>query len=303
VAVTTGELATERRPSLRRRALAAVYRHRAVQLLLLLTPPGAWFVVIYIGSLLVLFLAAFWTLDPLTSSVVKELSLRNFDQILTDATYRVIALKTLGYALAVTATDIVLALPLAYYMARVAGPRTRAAMIILVLFPLWSSYLVRVYAWRVILQPNGPLDWLASLFGLGPLGVYPSDVAVWIVFSYIWLPFMILPVYAGLERIPGSVLEASADLGARGWTTFRRVVLPLALPAIAAGSIFTFSLTLGDYVTPSLVANSEFIGNVVYDNQGVANNLPFAAAYATVPVLIVAAYLLVVRRLGAFEAL
>ena len=301
--VTTTTIPNQPRPTSRRRAVAALYRHRAAQLLLLLSPPGAWFVVIYLGSLIVLFVAAFWYLDPTTSAVVKEFSLQNFQQILTDPTYRVITLRTLGFALAVTATDIVLALPLAYYMARMAGPRTRALMVILVLLPLWSSYLVRVYAWRVILQPGGPADWVASLFGFGSLGLYPSDWAVWIVFSYIWLPYMVLPIYAGFERIPASLLEASADLGAKGWTTFRRVVMPLALPAVAAGSIFTFSLTLGDYVTPSLVSNTQFIGNVVYDNQGVANNLPFAAAYATVPVVIVAVYLMLVRRLGAFEAL
>ncbi len=301
--MTTSAIPAERPPSLRRRAIAAVYRRRPVQLAALLAPPGAWFLVVYLGSLVVLFIAAFWYLDPATSAVVRQFSLTNFQTILSDPTYRVITLKTVGYALAVTATDILLAFPLAYYMARFAGRRARPIMVMLVLLPLWTSYLVRVYAWRVILQPGGPLDWFAGLFGIPALGLYPSDIAVWLVFSYIWLPYMILPIYAGLERIPSSLLEASADLGGRSWTTFRRVVWPLALPAVAAGSIFTFSLTLGDYVTPSLVANTPFIGNVVYDSQGVANNLPFAAAYALVPVVIVALYLALVRRMGAFEAL
>ena len=295
--------ATTDRTTPRRRLLRWFYRHGPAQLLLLLTPPAGWFGIIYLGSLVVLFISAFWYLDPVTSAVVKEFSLQNFQLILTEPTYRNIAFKTVFFAAAVTITDIALAFPLAYYMARVAGPRTRAVMVALVLLPLWSSYLVRVYAWRVILQPHGPLDWFAGLFGLPPLGLYPSDIAVWLVFSYIWLPYMILPVFAGLERIPGSLLEASADLGGHGWTTFRRIIVPMAMPAIAAGSIFTFSLTLGDYITPTLVSNTPFIGNVVYDNQGVANNVPFAAAYALVPVAIVAVYLLIVRRLGAFEAL
>jgi putative spermidine/putrescine transport system permease protein len=173
----------------------------------------------------------------------------------------------------------------------------------LVLLPLWSSYLVRVYAWRVILSPGGPLDWLLGTVGIRGVSIYLTDAAMWIVFSYIWLPYMILPIYAGLERIPSSYLEASADLGARGWATFRRVILPLALPALAAGSIFTFALTLGDYITPKLVSNTQFIGNVIYDSQGVANNVPFAAAFAVVPIGIMVVYLLVARRLGAFDAL
>jgi putative spermidine/putrescine transport system permease protein len=174
---------------------------------------------------------------------------------------------------------------------------------VLCLLPLWASYLVRVYAWRVILSPGGLIDWTLQLFGLGPAGLYPSDVGMGIVFAYIWLPYMILPLYAGLERIPSSLLEASADLGAHGFTTFRRVVLPLVLPALAAGSIFTFSLTLGDYITPQLVSNIQFIGNIVFELQGVAGNLPLAAAFALVPIGIMAIYLFVARRLGAFEAL
>jgi putative spermidine/putrescine transport system permease protein len=282
----------------RRRLLAFIYRHRSLQALFLLTPPLGWFGVVYLGSLAVLFVAAFWHLDPLTSAIKHDFTLRNFQQLLSSPVYRQIAFRTLGIAVLVTITDIVLALPLAYYMARHAGARLRGALYMLVLLPLWSSYLVRVFAWRVLLSPGGPVESI-----LPGVKLYLTDAAMWLVFSYIWLPYMILPIFAGLERIPASMFDASSDLGARGLATFRRIVLPLALPALAAGSIFTFSLTLGDYITPQLVANSQFIGNVVFDNQGVAGNVPFAAAFATVPVLIMALYLLIARRLGAFDAL
>jgi putative spermidine/putrescine transport system permease protein len=188
-------------------------------------------------------------------------------------------------------------------MARYAGARTRAAMFILVMLPLWSSYLVRVYAWRVLLSPGGPVEWTFAQIGIPGVVLYPSDIAIPIVFTYLWLPYMILPIYAGLERLPSSLLEASGDLGARPAMTFRRIVLPLVFPAVVAGSIFSFSLTLGDYITPQLVSKSQFIGNVVYDNQGVSGNVPFAATFAMVPVLVMAAYLFLARRLGAFDAL
>ncbi len=190
-------------------------------------------------------------------------------------------------------------------MLRHAGPRLRAALMALVMIPLWSSYLARVYAWRLILAHDGMLNWTLAQIGLGRLHIAYSNWAMWIVFSYLWLPFMILPLYAGLERIPPALLEASADLGARGWRTLSRVVLPLALPGLIAGSIFTFSLTLGDYVSPMLVGGpgSDFIGNVVYANVGVSNNIPFAAAYATVPLVVMALYLLAARAAGAFRAL
>ena len=282
----------------RRRLLAVIYRHRSLQALFLLTPPLGWFGIVYLGSLAVLFVAAFWHLDPLTSAIKHDFTLRNFQQLLASPVYRQIVTRTLGIAILVTITDIVLAFPLAYYMARHAGARLRGALYMLVLLPLWSSYLVRVFAWRVLLSPGGPIESI-----LPGVKLYLTDAAMWLVFSYIWLPYMILPIYAGLERIPASMFDASSDLGARGLVTVRRIVLPLALPALAAGSIFTFSLTLGDYITPQLVANSQFIGNVVFDNQGVAGNVPFAAAFATVPVLIMALYLLIARRLGAFDAL
>jgi putative spermidine/putrescine transport system permease protein len=196
---------------------------------------------------------------------------------------------------------VLLAFPIAFYMAKVARPRVKGLLVVAVLMPLWSSYLVKVYAWRTILSTEGILNWALDPFGLTGPGF--GNVATWLVFTYLWLPFMIIPIYAGLERLPASMLDASGDLGGRPWTTLRRVVLPLVFPAVVAGSIFTFSLTLGDYITPQLVSSTQFIGNVVYTNVGVANNLPLAAAFATVPVGIMIIYLLVARRLGAFDNL
>jgi putative spermidine/putrescine transport system permease protein len=291
----------------RSRARASVlnwlYRRPRATVALILTPPVGWMAVLYFGSLALLLVSAFWYLDPKTSAVVRSFSLQNFQTILTQPIYWTIALRTIVMAALVTVACGVLAFPIAYYIARVAPPRRRQLLVVLVVLPLWSSYLVRVFAWRTILAPNGPLEWAAQQLGLSGLRVGYSDLAGLIVFTYLWLPYMILPVYAGLERIPGSYLEASSDLGARSWTTFRRVTLPLAMPGVVAGSIFTFSLTLGDYITPPLVMNSQFIGNVIYNNQGVAGNVPFAAAYALVPVAIMAVYLLLARRSGAFESL
>jgi putative spermidine/putrescine transport system permease protein len=303
--MTTPSTATKAPPApgVLRRIQSALYRHPTGQVGLLLLPPAGWFGVIYLGSLVILFISAFWYLDPTTSAIVHEPTLANFERILTDPVYRVITLRTVTTAAAVTVLCILLALPIAYFMARVAGSRTRAILYAAVLLPLWASYLVRVYAWRVILSQGGFIDWLFSLVGLKGVSLGYSDVSMVIVFTYLWLPYMILPVFAGFERIPNSLLEASSDLGAKGLATVRRVILPMAMPAIAAGSIFTFSLTLGDYITPSLVSNTQFIGNVVYDSQGVAGNIPFAAAYALVPVVVMAIYLLVMRRLGAFEAI
>ncbi len=287
----------------RRAVLRWLHRHGRVPPILLLLLPLGWLGLVYFGSLAVLFASSFWQLDPLTSAIKHTFTLANFQQLVGDDVYRTVALRTLTIAVLVTITDIVLAFPISYYMARVASRRLRRVLLMLVLLPIWSSYLVRVYAWRVILQPNGPLDWLLDQLGLHGVSLGYSDLSMWIVFAYIWLPYMVLPLYAGFERLPRSLLEASADLGARGLMTFRRVILPLVLPAVAAGSIFTFSLTLGDYITPQLVSNSQFIGNVVYDSQGVANNVPFAAAFATVPLLIMGVYLYLAKRAGAFEAL
>jgi putative spermidine/putrescine transport system permease protein len=265
--------------------------------------PLVAFLGVYIASLVALFVSAFWSVDPFTSAVVHSWTWSNFDTLIHEPTYRQIALRTIGIAGAVTVTDAIIAFPFAYFAARLASRRSQAILFVLVLLPLWSSYLVRVYAWRLILAKNGVLNWSLGHLGLGTIGVAYSNWAMWIVFSYIWLPFMILPIWAALERVPDSYLEASSDLGARNWRTFRAVLLPLALPGVVAGSIFTFSLTLGDYITPILVGNTDFIGNVVYRSVGVSNNVPFAAAFATVPVIVMGIYLTVARRLGAFEAL
>jgi putative spermidine/putrescine transport system permease protein len=288
-----------------RRISSLLWRRAWLKALLALMPPMAWFVLIYLLSLAVLFISAFWQVSTFTGEIERVWNLDNFKTIFNSATYRGIAYRTIGIAAAVTVTDAVIAFPFAYFMARVAKPRTRALLFVLVLLPLWSSYLVRVYAWRLILANNGALNWFLDVLHLPDIGVGYSNWAMWIVFSYIWLPFMILPLFTALERIPDSLLEASYDLGARGWRTTRQVVLPLALPGVAAGSIFTFSLTLGDFITPILVggAGSDFIGNVVYTNVGISNNVPFAAAFATIPFLVMGLYLLLARRLGAFEAL
>jgi putative spermidine/putrescine transport system permease protein len=274
---------------------------RRVQLGLLLSGPLGWLVVAYLGSLAVLFIAAFWQLDDFSGQIVKQPTFDNFKLLWNDHVYRTIALRTIGIAALVTVTDAILAFPIAFFMAKVASRRVRGLLVVAVLMPLWASYLVKVYAWRVILSEDGILNWALSPLGIKGPGF--GFVATWLVFSYLWLPYMILPVYAGLERIPESMIDASGDLGGRPGLTFRRVVLPLAFPAVVAGSIFTFSLTLGDYITPQLVSSTQFIGNVVYANVGVANNLPLAAAFATVPVFVMVLYLLGARRLGAFEAL
>jgi putative spermidine/putrescine transport system permease protein len=287
------------------RTSAALFRRPWLRAGLLLSAPLGWFVLIYLAALVLLFISALWTVESFTGNIVHHWTLDNFKTLFSVPAYRTIALRTIGIAAAVTVTDALLALPFAFFAARIAPPRLRAALFVAVLIPLWSSYLVRVYVWRLILAKDGILNWAVGNLGLGSLNIGYSNWAMWIVFSYIWLPFMILPVWSAIDRVPDSYLEASADLGARGWRTWRSVLLPLILPGIAAGSIFTFALTLGDFITPTLVggAGSDFIGNVVYQNVGVASNVPFAAAYATVPLVIMGIYLLIARRMGAFEAL
>ncbi len=298
---TAPDLPTPARPSpsVRRRGAAWLHRHSHLRLALILALPLAWLGVAYLGSLVVLFLNAFWTTDPFTSLVVREFTLDNFGQLFTTSVYRTVTIRTVVMATLVTATCILLAYPIAFYMAKVASPRTRSVLAVAVLMPLWASYLIKAYSWRLILSQGGVLDWALKPFGLSGPGF--GDAAVWLTFTYLWLPFMILPIFAGLERIPTSLLEASADLGGRGWITFRRVILPLSIPAVVAGSIFTFSLTLGDYIVPGLVSTTQFIGNVIFIN--VAQDLPLAAAYSLVPLAIMLIYLLVARRLGAFQAL
>jgi len=299
--------AAEAGPPLRRARLrlsAAFWRRPWLKLTLLLALPAVAFLLVYLGSLVALFVSAFWHVDSFTGKVVHAWSWTNFSTLWHDHTYWRIAFRTLWMAAAVTLTDAVLAFPLAFFMARVAPRRMRALLFVLVLLPLWSSYLVRIYSWRLILAKDGALNWALNGLGLPDAGLAYTNTAMWIVFSYVWLPFMVLPVYAALERIPESYLEASQDLGARAWRTLRTVILPLALPGLVAGSIFTFSLTLGDFITPALVggAASSFIGNIVETKLG-QPDIPFAAAFATVPVLVMAAYLVIAKRLGAFEAL
>jgi len=290
----------------RRQVSALGWRRSWLRSVAQLTPPLGWMTLIYLAALVALFVYAFWSVDSFTGKVVHAWSLDNFREIFESGAFRGVIWRTLWIAAAVTATCAVLAFPFAYFMARLATPRVRAMLFVLVLLPLWSSYLVRVYAWKVILAQDGILNWSMEQIGLPGANIGYSNTAMWLVFTYIWLPFMILPVYAALERIPHSYIEASRDLGASGFTTVRRVILPLALPGIVAGSIFTFSLTLGDYITPTLVggAGSTFIGNIVYSTGlGVSGNLPFAAAFAAIPLAIVAIYLTLAKRTGAFDAL
>jgi putative spermidine/putrescine transport system permease protein len=282
-----------------RRLSTFFFRHPRLRLAALLALPVGWMVIVYFGSLFVLLLAAFWDTDPFTAEIVHTFTLENFQKIIETPVYRDVAWRTIQMAVFVTIADAILAFPIAYYMARVASPRTRNLLVIAVLMPLWAGYLVKAFAWRTILSDGGVVNWALEPLGLHFDGL--STVGLWLVFTYLWLPFMVLPVYAGLERIPDSLLEASADLGGRSLQTFTRVILPLAFPAIVAGSIFTFCLTLGDFIAPGLITSEQFIGTVIYNIRGEA--LPTAAAYSLVPIVVVIAYLLVARKLRAFESL
>jgi putative spermidine/putrescine transport system permease protein len=299
---TTNPQSQGRPSSSLRRLSGWLHGRKRVQLGLLLAGPIGWLAIAYLGSLAILLLSAFWTKDTFTGNVEPfTWSLKAFELLFHDEVYRTIAVRTIVMAILVTLTDALLAFPIAYYMARIASPRVRNALVIAVLLPLWAAYLVKVFAWRTILQGNGLLEWLLTPLGIESQGL--KNIAnSWVVLSYLWLPYMILPVYAGLERIPTSYLEASADLGGRALTTFRRVIMPLVFPALVAGSIFTFSLTLGDYITPDLVSDALFIGNVIYNNSALGNP-PLAAAYSMLPIAIMTVYLIVARRLGAFSSL
>jgi putative spermidine/putrescine transport system permease protein len=297
--VEAGVATPERRSAGRR--LADLFHGRPrLQAGALLAGPVGWLVVGYLGSLAVLLATSLWSLGELSGEIERSLTLDNYKDVVSEPVYRSVAGRTVLIAALVTVTDAILAFPIAFYMAKVARPRARGFLVVAVLVPLWSAYLVKAFAWRGILSEEGVLNW-----ALDPLGVSNPGYglfAVWLVMSYIWLPYMIIPIYAGLERIPNTLLSASEDLGAKPGYTFRRVILPLVFPAIVAGSIFTFSLTLGDFITPDLVGSGDqFIGTLVVDNFTV--NLPFAAAFAMVPILIMIVYLLLARRLGAFEHL
>jgi putative spermidine/putrescine transport system permease protein len=287
------------------RVSAVLWRRPWARASLLLTPALAWFVLIYLAALVVLLITAFWRINPFTSNIEQVWGLNNFTLIFQTPAYRAIVLRTVGMAAGVTVVDAIIALPFAYYMARIASRRTRTFLFVAILLPLWASYLAKVYAWLLIFTHDGLLNWSLGRVGIGPVSLIYSNPAVFIVFCYVWLPFMVAPIYAALERIPPSQIEASQDLGARTWRTTRLVILPLILPGIVAGSIFTFSLTLGDFITPILIggSGSNFMGNVIEESVGIANNVPFGAAMALIPIAIMAVYLLLARAAGAFRSL
>ena len=304
------------RRGLRRRTSDLLYTRRGLLLLALLAPPLLWFGVVYLGALLALLATAFFGLDDFTGLVVREFTLKNFIALAQPANLDA-ALRTIVMAVAVTAACTLLAFPLAFYMARHARGASKAALYIAVMLPLWSSYLVRLYAWKLLLAKEGAISWLAAQLhaswlldallatpAIGGPSLSFSAIGTFIVFVYMWLPFMVLPIMAAIERIPSSLIEASSDLGAAPATTLRRIILPLAMPGVAAGSIFTFSLTLGDYIIPQVIGDSTlYIGQIVYRQQGVAGNLPFAAAFSLVPIVVIGAYLWFAKRQGAFDAL
>ena len=285
-----------------RRASAWLTTHPRMRLSFLLAAPLFWLGLVYVVALVLLLITAFWTTDPYTGDIVTEWTLDNIVTVVTGALYQAVTVRTVGVALLVTVIDVALALPIAFYMAKVASPRVQRILVIAILMPLWASYLVKAYAWRSVLSQEGILEWMLAPFGLHTPGYgLPATV---ITLAYLWLPYVILPIYAGLERVPDSLLEASADLGGKTWRTVRSIVLPLALPAIIAGTIFSFSLSLGDYITVNIVGGAnQMLGNLVYTNVGAANNLPLAAAIALIPIVIIFGYLALVRRTGALNNL
>ena len=279
----------------------AMHKNSRLRLASLLAAPLLWLVVAYLGALTALFVTAFYTIDSFTGNVIQQFNLGNFQDVLTDIAYRNVVLRTLGIATLVTLICAVFAIPMAFYMAKLAKPKSQRVLVALVMTPLWASYLVKIYAWRTMIEPEtGVIDWL-----LGPIGIHSPGFggpAIIIGLSYLWLPYMILPIYAGFERLPNNLLDASGDLGARNWYTFRRVVLPIIFPSIVAGSMFTFSLSLGDYITAQILGGKlQMLGNVVYQNFSI--NLPFAATIAMIPVLIMGIYLWIVRRTGALASM
>lgn len=277
-------------------------KHSRLRLSFLLAAPLFWLGLVYIVALVALLITALWTVDTFTGQIYQTWTLENIITVLTGSFYQTVTLRTVGVAVLVTIVDIVIALPIAFYMAKVASPRMQRILVIAVLMPLWASYLVKAYAWRSVLSQEGIVEWLVAPFG-GHTPGYGLPATV-ITLSYLWLPYVILPIYAGLERVPDSLLEASGDLGGKTWPTLRLIVLPLIWPAIIAGSIFSFSLSLGDYITVNIVGGAnQLLGNLVYTNVGAANNLPLAAAIALIPILIIFAYLAVVRRTGALNNL
>ncbi|SET16030.1 putative spermidine/putrescine transport system permease protein [Marinobacter segnicrescens] len=292
------------------------FRKPGLLLLILLGPPLIWIGVVYVGSLVALLVQSFYSIDEFSGRIVREFTLKTYAELLRPSNLDIV-LRTVLMAASVTVVSALIAFPIAYYAARFARGWVKGLFFIAVMLPLWSSYLVRVYAWKLILANEGVLNWTVEKVGLTPLvdallsmpviggpSLSFSYIGTFLVFVYLWLPFMILPIQAALERVPASMLEASGDLGARPGQTFRKVIFPLALPGIVAGSIFTFSLTLGDYIAPQIVGSSRlFIGQAVYMHQGTAGNLPMAAAFSMVPIVVMAIYLWIAKRMGAFNAL
>ena len=277
-----------------------LYKHAKARVVLLLTLPVLWLGLAYLGSLLVMLISSFWSVDSFTGSVNHTFALDNFKVLLSESVYRNIALRSLFVALSVTLIDALFAIPIAFYIAKVMKPRFRNVVITLAIAPLWASYLVKTYSWRTMFSDGGVVDWFLKPIGLHTPGF--GIIATTFTLAYLWLPYMILPIYAGLERLPNSLLEASSDLGAPAGKTFKSIVLPMIYPAIIAGSIFTFSLSLGDYIVVKIVGGtSQLVANVIADNVGVAGNLPFAAAMAVMPIATILAYLYLVRRTGALE--
>ncbi|MFM2412221.1 MAG: hypothetical protein RLZZ587_554 [Actinomycetota bacterium] len=288
--------------SVARRGSAYLYRHAKVRLGLLLSAPLFWLGFVYIAALVALLITAFWTVDSFTGDILIEWNANNIITVLTESVYQAVTVRTLGIALVVTVIDIALALPIAFVMAKIASKPVQRALVIAILMPLWASYLVKAYAWRNVLAEGGILDWTLGLVGLDSPG-YGLEGTV-LTLAYLWLPFVILPIYTAMERVPDSLIDASSDLGAKTWTSFRTVVLPLITPGIIAGSIFSFSLTLGDYIAVKIVGGAtQTLGSLVYTNVGTANNLPLAAAIAFIPIAIIFIYLAAVRRTGALNNL
>lgn len=288
--------------SVARRGSAFLYRHAKVRLALLLSAPLFWLGLVYIAALVALLVTAFWTVDAFTGDIIIQWNLGNVTSLVTQSIYQAVTLRTLGAAVIVTLIDIAMALPIAFVMAKVASKAVQRALVIAILMPLWASYLVKAYAWRNVLAEGGILDWTLGLFGIPSPG-YGYEGAI-LTLAYLWLPYVILPIYTALERVPNSLLDASADLGAGTFKTFRMVIAPLIVPGIIAGSIFSFSLTLGDYIAVKIVGGAtQMLGTLVYSNVGTANNLPLAAAVAFIPIAIIFIYLAMVRRTGALDNL
>jgi putative spermidine/putrescine transport system permease protein len=279
------------------RGAAFLHRHPRLRLAGVLGAPVLWLGVVYVGSLAALLIASLWVQDSFTSQIFRTWTLANFRELLSEPLYRTVLLRTIGMAVLVTLVDLVLALPIAFYMAKVAKPRTARILVVACLMPLWASYLVKAYAWRSLLAPNGPVSWLTG----GHTPGYGLTATI-ITLAYLWLPYMVIPVFAGFERVPRSLFEASADLGAGAGRTVRSVLIPMVFPALAAGSIFTFSLTLGDYIAVGIVGGkTQLLANVIYGQLVTANNQPLAAALSTVPLVAIVVYLLLMRRTGALE--